>query len=79
MKSEFGLVYNNDFRAWYLIYRTEDSEEYKIDTKFTVTADGHGNDSVVDDICVRIRQIGQMGYKFNPYMTVDCLDADDWF
>ena len=78
-KDEFGIVYNNDYKAWYIIYRLKDTKEFKIDTKCEIRSDAHDNDCITDTFIERAKQVAQMGYKFNPYMSIAWCDEIDWF
>ena len=78
-KDEFGIVFNNKYQAWYIIYKTKDSKEYKIDTKAKIRPDKHNNDCIPDDFLQRVKDIANMGYIFNPYMSITYCDIIEWF
>ena len=78
-ENEFGIIYNNDYQAWYIVYRLKDTEEFKIDTKVKIRDDAWNNDCVTDTFLDRIKQVAQMGYVFNPYMSIAWCNKIDWF
>ena len=78
-KDEFGIIYNNDYQAWYIIYRTKDTKEFKIDTKIEIRPDKWNNDCITDDFIERIKIVAGNGYEFNPYMSIAWMDKLDWF
>lgn len=79
VENEFGIVYNNDYNAWYIIYRLKGTKEFKIDTKCEVRNDIHGNDCITDTFISRAKEVAQMGYVFNPYMSIGWFSEIDWF
>ena len=68
-KDEFGIIYNNDYKAWYIIFRVEGTNEFKVDTKCKVRLDEYENDCVTDSFLERIKELAQNGYEFNPYLS----------
>lgn len=77
--NEFGIVYNNKYKAWYIIYKVKDNNEYKIDTKVEIREDKYGNDCIPDEILQRIKDVANMGYTFNPYLSITWCDIIEWF
>ena len=78
-RNEFGVVYNNKYKAWYIIYRLKGTKEFKIDTKVEIRPDTWGNDCIPDDFIERIKICSANGYEFNPYMSIAWFDNIDWF
>lgn len=78
-RDEFGIVFNNKYQAWYIIYRLKDTKEFKIDTKVEIRPDEHNNDCIPDEFLSRIKDVANMGYTFNPYMSITWCDMVDWF
>ena len=78
-QDEFGVIYNNDYEAWYIVYRLKDTKEFKIDTKVKIRPDNYDNDCVTDSFIERIKEVAQNGYVFNPCMSINCINKIDWF
>ena len=78
-RDEFGIIYNNDFKAWYIVYRLKNTKDFKIDTKIEIRPDKWENHCITDDFIERIKQVAQTGYTFNPYIQIAWFNEIDWF